>query len=144
VIAAGPRTIYHTRVQWADTDAAGIHHNSAIGRFAEAAEAALVREAGLVDWFPVTPRVRFEVDYRAPLLPGQEVTIELWVAAVGTTSATLAFEVWGEPHDGRARVQAAAGQYVVVHVDGPPAGRSTHSTPWPTAWAAALLGRPDA
>lgn len=58
-----PRAVLHSRVEWIDTDAAGIYHNSTVTRFVEAAEAALMRERGLHGYFPVAPRVRFEVDF---------------------------------------------------------------------------------
>ena len=60
-------------IEWIDTDAAGIYHNSTVTRLVEAAEAALVRERGLDGYFPVAPRVRFEADFEAPLCFGQDV-----------------------------------------------------------------------
>ena len=68
------RGTHRSRVEWMDTDAAGIYHNSTVIRFVEAAEATLMRERGLDNYFPVAPRVRFEVTFsaRAALRPGDD------------------------------------------------------------------------
>lgn len=50
--AAGPIGVFHTRVEWTDTDASGIYHSSTVTRFVEAAEAALIGEQGLDGYFP--------------------------------------------------------------------------------------------
>jgi acyl-CoA thioester hydrolase len=73
------RIVHRSRVEWSDTDASGHYHNAAIGRFVEAAEAALVRDRGIVGYFGAAPRVRYEVDFAAPLWFGQEVTTVLAV-----------------------------------------------------------------
>ncbi|NNM47153.1 acyl-CoA thioesterase [Knoellia koreensis] len=127
-------------VQWVDTDAAGIHHNTLVNRLVEAAEAQLVQHAGLDlgAYFPVTPRVRFEADYEAPLFFSQEVTTTLSVAAVGTSSLTYEFEIWGEAFDGHHRRRAAKGRYVVVHLDEADHGAGAASSPWPDEWLSAL------
>lgn len=133
-----------SRVEWADTDAAGIHHYTAILKFAEAAEAALMRRLGLDGYFGSAPRVRVEVSFCSPLVFGQEVTTTLAVEKVGSSSLTLGFEVWGEEHNGQPRRRAAAGRYVTVHVPGgirPDAAVGVRrSAPWPPDWAAALAG----
>nr|WP_303714410.1 transposase [Kutzneria buriramensis]WKX14273.1 transposase [Kutzneria buriramensis] len=41
-----PSAVHRSRVEWVDTDAAGIYHNTTVVRYAEAAEAALMREHG--------------------------------------------------------------------------------------------------
>jgi acyl-CoA thioester hydrolase len=84
-----------TRVEWIDTDAAGIYHNSSVLRWVESAEAELMRACCIEGYVPVAPRVRFEVDFTAPLFFGQEVTVTLTVTRVGETSLTLGFEIWG-------------------------------------------------
>ena len=133
-----------SRIEWVDTDAAGIYHNSTVTRLVESTEAALVRERGLHGYFPVAPRVRFEADFEAPLYFGQEVTTTVRVTRLGSSSMTFEFEVWGEPFEGSGRVRAARGRYVTVHLDrsGPGPARST---PWPTEWVERLTtGRPPA
>lgn len=134
------RGVHHTRLEWIDTDAAGIYHNATVSRFVEAAEASLMRERGLTGYFPVAPRARYEVSFEAPLYFGQQVTTTVDVAAIGRTSMTFDFEVWGESFEGRPRRRAASGRYVTVHIGGAHADGSARSIPWPREWVAALGG----
>lgn len=127
------------RVEWVDTDAAGIYHNSTVIRFVESAEAALVRECGLVGYFPVAPRVRYEVDFHAPLHFGQEVTTDLDIAHLGSSSMRFEFSIWGEAFEGRDRQLAARGAYVTVHIDRTASGAV--AAPWPSQWLEVLHGR---
>jgi acyl-CoA thioester hydrolase len=120
-----------------DTDAAGHHHNTAVNRWVESAEAALMRERGVGDYFGAAPRVRHEVDFEARLWFGQEITAEVVVERIGTSSMTFTYEVWGEGFDDRPRTRAAVGRYVTVHV---PAG-ADRAQPWPENWRAALAKR---
>lgn len=136
---AQPSVELRTRVEWMDTDAAGIYHNSSVMRFVESAEAELMRQRGLDGYFAVAPRVRFEVDFSAPLVFGQEVTVVLRVARMGRSSLTFAFEVWGEEHEGSPRRMAASGSYVTVHVQGTHAD-GARSAPWPADWVQKLTG----
>ncbi|CCQ17504.1 putative uncharacterized protein [Rhodococcus sp. AW25M09] len=126
------------RVEWVDTDAAGIYHNSTVVRFVESAEAALVRECGLVGYFPVAPRVRYEVDFHAPLYFGQEVTTDLDIAHLGSASMRFEFSIWGEAFEGRDRELAAKGAYVIVHIDRSVSGAA--AAPWPAHWREVLQG----
>ena len=132
--AVGPRGVHHGRVEWMDTDAAGHHHNTAIMRWIESAEAALMRERRVPGYFGTAPRVRHEVDFEARLWFGQEVTATVVVERIGASSMTFGYEVWGEAFDGRPRTRAAVGRYVTVHV---PEG-ADGSQPWPAEWVAAL------
>jgi acyl-CoA thioester hydrolase len=122
------------RVEWMDTDAAGHHHNTAVVRFVESAEAALMRERGIPGYFGTAPRVRYEVDFGARLYFGQQVTAVVTLERMGTASATFSFEVWGEEWEQTPRVRAATGRFVTVHV---PTGSET-SVPWPAEWRTAL------
>lgn len=142
--ASGPRPggevarwVHRARVEWSDTDAGGHHHNTAVARYAEAAEAELMRRKGLTEYFGAAPRVRYEVDFSAPLWFGQEVTAILVLERIGDSSMTFRFEVWGEAHEGRERELAASGRYITVHV--PRAAPGTRgSAPWPAEWVKAL------
>ena len=125
------------RVEWIDTDAAGIYHNSSVLRWVESAEAELMRQRGIDGYFGVAPRVRFEVDFGAPLFFEQQVTVLLAVTRVGTSSLTFGFEVWGEEHRAEPRARAAVGSYTTVHVAGSH-GRGARSAPWPPDWVARL------
>lgn len=122
-----PEVVYRSRVDWMDTDASGHYHNTAVVRFIEGAEAALMRDRGVQGYFGVSPRVRYEVDFHSPLWFGQEVTAILVLERIGTSSMTFRFEVWGEK-------LAASGRYVTVYVPEPGLG----SAPWPPEWITAL------
>lgn len=114
-------------IEWVDTDAAGHQHNSVVMRFVEAAEAKLFRELGQHEYFGIAPRVRHEIDYKAKLFFGQEVSTALVVTHVGTSSMGFSFQVWGHAHEDRDAVLAAEGKFVTVCV---PKG-SEKSAPWP-------------
>ncbi|UKY48000.1 acyl-CoA thioesterase [Streptomyces inhibens] len=130
------RAVHRSRVGWMDTDAAGHHHNTAVVRFVEEAEATLMRERGITGYFGAAPRVRYEVDFASPLWFGQEVTTTVVLERIGTSSFTFRFEVWGEETDRHARRLAASGRYVTAHV---PRG-ADRSAPWPVPWVTALKG----
>lgn len=118
------------RVEWPDTDAAGHHHHSAVVRWMESAEGALLRALDRPDLFGVVPRVHYEVDYRARLYFGQLIRITIAVAEVGRSSLTYVFTV---------RVGdeiAAEGRVVVVHTGAGSAG----SEPWDDDIRAKFLG----
>lgn len=110
------------RVEWVDTDAAGHQHFSAPLRWVERVETELFERLGVGDVTSGrTPRVRFQIDYRARLWFRDLVEVHLWVAEVGRSSMTLAFAM---ERDGRL---VAEGSYVVVYVGGVDNG----SEPWP-------------
>ncbi|QAY64404.1 acyl-CoA thioesterase [Xylanimonas allomyrinae] len=133
--------ISRARVEWVDTDASGIYHNSTVTRLVESAESCLMIERGLPDYFPSSPRVRFEVDFESPLFFTQAVTTSVRLMRIGASSMDWEFEVWGEEFDGRPRRRAARGRYVTVHVGvGRRPGSDGGSVPWPPEWRAALTG----
>ena len=136
-MAEAVRGVHTTRVDWGDTDASGHYHNSAVVRYVEAAEAVLVRGRGIEGYFGAAPRVRYEVDFTAPLWFDQPVTTTVVLDRLGTTSMSFTFEVWGEEHDGRPRQRAAAGRFVTVHVPEP---GDRDAAPWPESWRIALTG----
>lgn len=108
-----PSVQIRRRVQWMDTDAAGIWHHSVVMRWAEEAEAELHRRLGIIDeTFGLTPRVRTEFDFGDALRFDDPVEITLSVDQVGDSSLTYGIEV----RSGGARV--AGGRIVVVLVDG--------------------------
>ncbi|WP_051969726.1 acyl-CoA thioesterase [Kitasatospora azatica] len=123
-----PSVVIERRVEWSDTDAAGHYHFSAVLRWAEAAEAVLLRRLGLGDLFGSIPRVHFEADYLERLWFGDLVRIELRVDKVGTSSLHYAFEVHG-PNG-----PAAAGRMSVVHS----AATAKGTAPWPEETRARL------
>jgi len=92
---------YRRRVQFADTDMAGIVHFANYYRYMEEAEHAWFRSLGLsimqtmpdgtvIGW----PRVRTQCSYEAPARYDDEIEIRLTVVRKGVKSLTLEFEFW--------------------------------------------------
>jgi YbgC/YbaW family acyl-CoA thioester hydrolase len=118
------------RIEWIDTDAAGIWHYSTAIRFVEAAEAELHRRLGIIDkTFGHIPRAHVEFDFHRTVRFDDVVQIALEVSAVGNTSVTyvVVMSCEGDP--------VAAGQVVAVLIDD--AGKPT---PWPGHVREALNG----
>lgn len=103
------------RVEFRDTDAAGIVHFSAFFFWMESAEHELMRQVGLhvferhadgseYSW----PRVSVSCDYRATARFGDELDIAVRVASLGRTSVTYQFTF---EHAGRS---VAEGRVVAV------------------------------
>ncbi|MGH3653084.1 acyl-CoA thioesterase [Glutamicibacter sp.] len=128
-------TTLERTIEWVDTDAAGHQHNSAILRFVEAAEAKLFRELELPGYFPIAPRVRQEVDYKAKLFFGQGVTTVLRIDRLGGKSLCFSFKVFGHAFNDRVIAEAASGKFVTACV---PLGSET-SAPWPENVRRAIL-----
>lgn len=125
-------------VEWSDTDASGHHHNTLIIRLVEAAERALMDQAGLTEaHFTGAPRVRHEIDYTAPLWFGQQTTTTLTLERLGGASITYSFEVWGEEFRGRPRARAARGTIVAAHV----AAGDERASAWPPVFRDRLRPR---
>ena len=112
------------RVEFRDTDAAGIVHFSAFFFWMESAEHELLRHLGLHvferqpdgsehSW----PRVSVSCDYRSALRFGDEVGIAVHVAELGRASVTYRFVF---EHEGRA---VADGRVVAVRCLVRPGGR---------------------
>jgi YbgC/YbaW family acyl-CoA thioester hydrolase len=108
------------RVEFSDTDMAGIMHFSNFFLFMEAAETAFLRSLG----FSVAlgrggldlclPRVHAECDYLAPLRFEDEVLIHLVVEKKGASSLTYRFHFYRL--DGPSRVEAARGRITLAYV----------------------------
>src|ERR1700755_2053375 len=81
------RVVVRRRIEWMDTDAAGIYHWTTVFRLAESAEAALHTALGMAGFtFGATPRVAVTASFRRPLRFNDAVDAELVVIAVGRTS----------------------------------------------------------
>jgi acyl-CoA thioester hydrolase len=118
------------RVEWLDTDAAGIYHWTTVGRFAEAAEAALHNALGITDvTFGSTPRVSVAFEFTRALHFNDEVSVDFAVQAVGRSSARYRIVV----RDRQDRV-AATGTLTTCLVD----ASLQRSRPWPDRVRAAL------
>jgi acyl-CoA thioester hydrolase len=102
------------RVEFRDTDAAGIVHFSVFFTWMEAAEHEFLRSLGLsvvlkdgagtITW----PRVAARCDYQGPVRFEELVDVEVHVAKIGAKSVTYEFHFTG-PHGA-----IAAGQMTVV------------------------------
>jgi acyl-CoA thioester hydrolase len=88
---------YHRRVQFADTDAAGVVHFSWIVKYMEEAEHALWREAGLTiapaDGIVGYPRVALSVDFKAPLHFEEEFDVHVWIEAISRRTIRYAHTI---------------------------------------------------
>jgi acyl-CoA thioesterase FadM len=110
------------RIEWIDTDAAGIYHWTTVFRLAEAAEAALHTALGVADvTFGRAPRVSVAVDFQRALRYNERVDVVLTVAELGRSSVRYDLLISGE------QGSAVTGQLTAVFVD-----RETwRSAPWP-------------
>jgi len=93
-----PALTTRRRVEFRDTDAAGIVHFSAFFFWMESAEHELLRSAGLHVFDPLPeggtaswPRVSAACDYKSAVRFGDELEIAVRVADLGRTSVTFAF-----------------------------------------------------
>ena len=96
-----PQHVYHRRVQFAETDMAGIVHFSNYYRYMEEAEHSYLRSVGLsvmmdlpdgtvIGW----PRVRTSCTYEAPARYEDEIDIHINLCRKGVKSLTFNFEFW--------------------------------------------------
>ncbi len=114
--------VVQRRIEWSDTDASGAYHNTAIPRFMEAAETALLDRLGFLDdVYGRLPRVHVEVDFLRPLWHRDLVDVALTVAAVGRTSITYEVEIRRE---GEACARGRAVAVLLDRAGGTP-------VPWP-------------
>jgi YbgC/YbaW family acyl-CoA thioester hydrolase len=118
------------RIEWPDTDASGLYHNTAAFRFIEVAETLLLERLGILEEvYGRLPRAHVEADFSLPLRFRDLVDVNLRVAAVGRSSITYEFEM-------RANDEVAVtGRAVAVLLD----GESRTPTPWPDEHRALLL-----
>ena len=125
------RVVIRRRIEWMDTDAAGIYHWTTVFRLAEAAEAAMHTALGIPnETFGACPRVSVSATFSRSLRFNDAVEIELAVESIGRSSLSyrLAIDFEGE--------RAAEGTLTVVFID-----RSTgRAAPWPPAIRERLAG----
>jgi len=106
------------RVEFSDTDLAGIMHFSNFFRFMEAAETAFLRSLGLsvvlsrAGLEVCLPRVHADCDYAAPLHFEDEVLIHLLVERKGTRTLTYQFRFIRQ--NAAPRREVARGRIVAV------------------------------
>jgi len=114
--------VLRRRIEWMDTDAAGIYHYTTVFRLAEAAEAAMHTGLGIADrTFGATPRVSLAMDFKRSLRFNDEIEAKLAVTAIGSASVRYEFTLSGP------QGVAAVGNLVACLGD-----RATgRATPWP-------------
>jgi acyl-CoA thioester hydrolase len=125
------RVVIRRRIEWIDTDAAGIYHWTTVFRLAEAAEAAMHTALGIPnDTFGACPRVSVSATFSKSLRFNDPVEVELAVESIGRSSLTyrLAIVSEGEP--------AAEGSLTVAFID----KATRRATPWPPAIRERLAG----
>jgi 4-hydroxybenzoyl-CoA thioesterase/acyl-CoA thioester hydrolase len=126
------------RVEFRDTDAAGIMHFASFFPLMESVEHEFLRHLGLsviaddgtgpVSW----PRVNAQCDYQSPVKFEDVLTVSLSVAKLGTKSVTYRFDI---SHDHR---PVATGSMTAVCCRLASGGSPMQSIPIPTAIAEKL------
>jgi acyl-CoA thioester hydrolase len=118
------RVVIRRRIEWVDTDAAGIYHWTTVFRLAEAAEGALHTALGFSrETFGASPRVAVSASFKKSLRFNDPVEVSLAVEAIGRTSLTYRLRLVSEGEE------VAEGSLTVAFID-----RSTgRAAPWPAA-----------
>ena len=104
--------VFEKRVEFCETDAAGIAHFSSLMQYIEQAEHGLLRlhgftvHSGLEDEV-VWPRVHVEMDFAGPVRFEEIVQISVAVKHLGETSVRYGFELEG-PRGAVARAETVA------------------------------------
>ena len=125
------RVVLRRRIEWMDTDAAGIYHWTTVFRLAEAAEAALHTALGIADFtFGATPRVAVQASFARTLRFNDPVEVALEVTRLGRTSVEYALAI--ESEAGR----AAEGMVKSCLID----RESGRAIPWPDEIRGKLSG----
>ena len=90
-----PRATVRIRVPFVDVDSSDRIHYTAVMRYWEVAEHALMRSLGLPYSSALRevafPRVHVSADFKGAILFDDELEVEAWIARVGTSSWTVAF-----------------------------------------------------
>jgi len=122
------RFLYPCRVEFSDTDAAGIMHFSNFFRFMEVAEHAFFRSLGFsvhpagndnqkahlqVAW----PRIHASADYKFPLRFEDRVEVELLIEDIRNRVIKYFFRFWKEPDSEAETLLVATGRLTVISVE---------------------------
>jgi len=147
--------LHRRRVEFADTDVAGIMHFSNFFRFMEVAEHAFYRSLGFsvhpfrhgaddsgpnVGW----PRVHASADYRLPLHFEEEVEIELLVEELRGKTIHYHFNFWKHPDSPEERALAATGRFTIVCVSFDADTRRMKAVAIPDEWREKIEAAPPA
>jgi acyl-CoA thioester hydrolase len=125
------RVVIRRRIEWVDTDAAGIWHWTTAFRLAEAAEAAMHTALGIPnETFGACPRASVSASFTKRLRFNDRVEVQLAVESIGRSSLAYRLVIASE---GELAAEAAL---TVVFID-----RSTgRAAPWPPAIRELLAG----
>ncbi|MBL65875.1 MAG: 4-hydroxybenzoyl-CoA thioesterase [Puniceicoccaceae bacterium] len=116
------------RVEFSETDLAGIMHFTNFYRWMEICEHEFLRSLGLsVDMEDENgrfgwPRVKTSCRFKRPLRFEEEVEVKLIITEIRDRSVSYAFQFWKEEHGNR--VKAAVGEVVAACVRFDPAKES--------------------
>ncbi len=132
-----PRATVRIRVPFVDVDSSDRIHYTAVMRYWEVAEHALMRSLGLPYSTALRevafPRVHVSADFRGAILFDDELDVEARVAHIGSSSWTLAFTA-RHANDGDDTPVLAEGRMTIVAMD----PVTERATPIPTALRQAL------
>ncbi len=95
----GPPLVYKRRMGWAESDSARIVNSGRYLDFAMAAVEAWFRHIWGRDWHAMhvdldmgSPMVHFDIDFLAPLEPGDLLAVSVYVERLGRSSLSFALE----------------------------------------------------
>jgi acyl-CoA thioester hydrolase len=128
---------HHTRVEvrFRDIDAFGHVNNSAFVTYIEQARVRFlidVLDADVIQSLPII-LASLHVDFRAPILFGQEIEIGTRVDWIGNSSFSVSHEMTARTDDGATHLVAEAGTVLVAYDYG-----TESPIPVPEAWRAAF------
>lgn len=146
------RHTHRRRVNFAETDLAGIAHFSNFFRWMEETEHAFYRSLGLsvhpgdsrglsetqAGW----PRLKASAEYRLPLRFEEEFEVELLVAEMRSKAIRYDLRFWKNPDDPAARKLAARGELVVVAVKSDSGTREMRATAIPNSFRERITPAP--
>lgn len=131
-VSGGASITVQRRVEWIDSDPAGIAHWTTALRLVESTETDLHERLGILEYtYGAMPRVHVSANFRHELRVFRAVNVHLQVVHVGTASLRYRFAI----SDGGDEV-AVEGELVAVCID-PERGGSRN---WPDQIRTQLLG----
>jgi len=122
---------YRQEIRFSDIDALGHVNNAVYLNYFEQARVSFFKEIndGPWDWSKQGILLaRNEVDYKVPVLFGDEVVTEVWVEKIGTKSFVLAYDLFKVIN--AEKVKCSSGASVLVAYD----FEAGHSTVIPELW----------
>lgn len=128
---SGENWFHHTRrVGWTEVDPSSNYQFTAVLRYVEEAEIALLRDRGVLSrLYPHLPRTFVRAEFRSPARFDDEVTVAIRPSRVGRSSVEFAFEV---RQDARLCAEGTLGAALI--------GDDGRATPLPDDVRAALTG----